>query len=131
MPDKFISIETDDENGATKRLKDMGDGTHAEVVSTSAAAGAAASSLARPTVARNIALATAVNAGLQLTGTCTKISMTAVGGNARYRLGTATGQVSAPDHFIREGERLDIAVLAGAVLYATGTTGTLEVTELT
>lgn len=133
MADKFISIETDDENGATKRLKDMGDGTHAEVVSAqSGGAGSGTSkvnTLARPTVARVIPLSAALNTGLVLTADCERISMRAKGGDALYRLGTAENQVTAPTHFIGDGERMDLGVLPGAVLYATGT-GELKISEL-
>lgn len=89
-------------------------------------------SLARPLVARQLAAgATSVNT--VLTTTTVRASLFASGCDIRYAVGTVTQTASATSHFIGQGERLDIAVPAGAnigVIRAGATSGVLEVSEL-
>ena len=81
--------------------------------------------------ARNIAVG-AANAEQALTATCTAVTMTLVGCNARIKISTAGTDAVATDHRMLDGERLDVAVDAGstvAVIAESGT-GTLAISEL-
>lgn len=86
-------------------------------------------------VARQLAAAASSgsSANVALTTTCRRISIYARGADIRYAIGSSSQTASATTHFIAAGERLDLAVPATpniAVLGATATAGTLEVTEL-
>eukprot|EP01032_Pedospumella_encystans_P008603 gene8603-10192_t len=86
-------------------------------------------------VARQLAAAASSgsSANTALTTTCRRISMYARGADIRYVIGSTGQTATSGSHFIAAGERLDLAVPATpniAVLGATLTTGTLEVTEL-
>jgi hypothetical protein len=86
-------------------------------------------------VARQLAVAASsgASANTALTTTCRRISIYARGADVRYAIGSSGQTASATSHFIAAGERLDLAVPATpniAVLGATPTTGTLEVSEL-
>jgi hypothetical protein len=111
-------------NGLLKRLRDMGDGSHAEVV---------IAALGQPTVARQLAAGSA-SANVQLTATCTRVSIYARNADIRYALGTAnTVAAAATSHFIALGERLDLWVPAGcwiAAIRAGASDGVLEISEL-
>jgi len=86
-------------------------------------------------VARQIAVTSTSNPQ-QLTMTTRRISIYARGADMRFRITTATSTALQTDHFIAQGERLDLAV--GATPWVTAIadsasgsqTGTLEVTEL-
>ena len=70
--------------------------------------------LGTPTVARQIA-ATASNANTALTASCRRISIKARTADVRYAVGAVAQTASATaSHFLEMGERLDIAVPAGA-----------------
>lgn len=82
-------------------------------------------------VARNIAVG-AANAEQVLTATCTAVTMTLVGCNARIKISTAGTDAVATDHRVLDGERVDVAVDPGstvAVIAESGT-GTLAISEL-
>lgn len=86
-------------------------------------------------VARQLAVAASSGASVNqaLTPACRRISIYARGADVRYAIGSAGQTASAASHFIAAGERLDLAVPATpniAVLGATLTAGTLEVSEL-
>ena len=70
--------------------------------------------LGTPTLARQIA-ATASNTNTALTTTCRRISIKARTADVRYAVGAVAQVASATtSHFLEMGERLDIAVPAGA-----------------
>ncbi len=88
-----------------------------------------------PTVARQLSV-TDGSASVQLTAGCRRISIKARGTDMRYVVGVGaqTADASA-SHFIESGERLDIAVPAGATIAAiresaATTNGSLAITEL-
>jgi len=86
-------------------------------------------------VARQLAAAASSgsSANTVLTTTCRRISIYARGADIRYAIGSSSQTAGTTTHFIAAGERLDLAVPATpniAVLGATLTTATLEVTEL-
>lgn len=88
--------------------------------------------LGRAGVARQLA-AGASSANTALTATCTRITMRASTADIRYSIGTTAQTASATSHFIASGERLDLAVPAGAqiaVIRDGSTSGVLELTEL-
>lgn len=82
-------------------------------------------------VARNIAVG-AANAEQALTPTCTAVTMTLVGCNARIKITTAGTDAAATDHRVLDGERIDLAVDAGSTVAVIGDggTGTLAISEL-
>jgi hypothetical protein len=81
--------------------------------------------------ARNLAVG-AANAEIPLTATCTAVTMTLVGCNARVAISTAGTDATLTDHRLLDGERIDVAVDPGstvAVIAESGT-GTLAISEL-
>lgn len=89
--------------------------------------------LGQPGTARSVSV-TGTSASATLTTTVRRVSIRAVGADIRYRVGTGAQTAVGTDHFIADGERLDIAVPASAVIAAirnASTSGTLEITELT
>jgi hypothetical protein len=86
-----------------------------------------------PGVARQLA-AGASSANTELTSTCRRISMRAVGADIRYAIGSSSQTANAStSHLIGIGERLDVAVPATpniAVIRGGTANGTLELTEL-
>lgn len=71
-------------------------------------------SLGVPTVARQIA-ATSSNTSTALTTTCRRISIKARTADVRYAVGVGAQTANATtSHYLEMGERLDIAVPAGA-----------------
>ena len=88
-----------------------------------------------PAVARQLAAGT-TSANTVLTATCKRISIKARTASIRYSIGTvAQTAIAASSHFIEVGERLDLAVPAGAniaVIRDTAATANavLEVSEL-
>jgi hypothetical protein len=81
--------------------------------------------------ARNLAVG-ATNAEIPLTATCTAVTMTLVGCNARVAISTAGTDATLTDHRLLDGERIDVAVDPGstvAVIAESGT-GTLAISEL-
>lgn len=70
--------------------------------------------LGTPTLARQIA-ATASNTNTALTTTCRRISIKARTADVRYAVGVGAQTANATtSHYLEMGERLDIAVPAGA-----------------
>jgi hypothetical protein len=87
-----------------------------------------------PRVARQLAVS-GTSAHVALSSNCTRLSIMAIGGACRYTWAATIPTASATtDHYIAEGERLDIAVEPGstiAAIRATGSSATaLEITEL-
>lgn len=88
-----------------------------------------------PGVARQLAVTTAT-ASVALTATCRRVSIKARGCDMRYTVGTGAQTANAAtSHFIEAGERLDLAVPAGATIAAIRETaatvnGSLAITEL-
>lgn len=88
-----------------------------------------------PTVARQLAVTAASNS-VQLTAGCRRVSIKARGTDMRYVVGVGAQTADAStSHFIESGERLDIAVPAGATIAAiresaSSTNGSLAITEL-
>lgn len=88
-----------------------------------------------PTVARQLDV-TAASASVQLTAGCRRVSIKARGTDMRYVVGVGAQTADAStSHFIESGERLDIAVPAGATIAAiresaSSTNGSLAITEL-
>lgn len=81
--------------------------------------------------ARNLAVG-AANAEIALSLTCTAVTMTLVGCNARIAISTAGTDATLTDHRLLDGERIDVAVDPGstvAVIAESGT-GTLAISEL-
>lgn len=84
--------------------------------------------------ARNLTVG-AGSTSVALTATCTDISMTLVGCNARINI-TTTGAAAAltgvNSHRMLDGERIDLAVAAGSTVAVIGDggTGTLAISEL-
>jgi hypothetical protein len=77
--------------------------------------------------------ATATSTNTQLTSSCKRLTMRAVGADIRYQVGSAAQTATAESHFIANGERLDIGLPSTphiAILRNASTNGTLEVTEL-
>lgn len=75
----------------------------------------------------------ATSANTALTSTCRRVTMRAVTADIRYSIGTTAQTATTNSHFIASGERLDLAVPAGAniaVIRDAATSGTLELTEL-
>lgn len=91
--------------------------------------------LGTPAVARSVA-ATAASANTALTATCRRISIKAMTSNARYVVGAGVQVADASaSHFIEVGERLDMAVPAGANIAVirdvwSVSDGVLHITEL-
>lgn len=143
------------ENSINYKFRDLGDGTFARVVSLDSASVSLTGPitvsneveikndsanpiptepLGIPTVSRNLVV-TAASSQVNLTTTCKRLSIKAIGTNIRYRVGTGSLTASVTDHYISQDERLDIAVPLNGVIAAirdtTGTTnGTLAITEL-
>ena len=88
-----------------------------------------------PTVPRQLPV-TATSASMGLTATCRRVSIKARGCDMRYVVGVGAQTANAAtSHFIESGERLDIAVPAGATIAAIRETaatvnGSLAITEL-
>lgn len=88
-----------------------------------------------PGVARQLPV-TATTASVDLTATCRRISIKARGCDMRYVIGVGAQTANAAtSHFIESGERLDLAVPAGATIAAIRETaatvnGSLAITEL-
>ena len=88
-----------------------------------------------PTIARQLAV-TATTASVALTATCRRISIKARGCDMRYVIGVGAQTANAAtSHFIESGERLDLAVPAGATIAAiresaATSNGSLAITEL-
>lgn len=77
--------------------------------------------------------ATATSTNTELTASCKRLTMRAVGADIRYQVGSTAQTATGESHFIANGERLDIGLPATphiAVLRNASTNGTLEVTEL-
>lgn len=91
--------------------------------------------LGLPTIARQLAVTT-TSSSVELTATCRRISIKARGTDIRYVVGTGAQTANAStSHFLESGERLDIAVPAGATIAAiresaSTTNGSLAITEL-
>ena len=88
--------------------------------------------LGQPSVARQLA-AGSTSANTALTASCRRISMVATGAAVRYAIGTTSQMASGTSHLIRQDERLDIAVPAGAnigIIRAASTDAVLEISEL-
>ena len=127
MADKFTNIT--DNSGAVlpQRLKDNLDGTWSpEFV---------VEPLGLPALARQVA-ATVASANTQLTATVSRISIKARTSDLRFSVGTTAQTANAStSHFIEAGERLDLAVPAGAHIavirnVAATSDGALEISEL-
>ena len=88
-----------------------------------------------PGVARQLAV-TATTNSVALTTTCRRISIKARGCDMRYVIGVGAQTANAAtSHFIESGERLDLAVPAGATIAAiresaATSNGSLAITEL-
>ncbi len=88
-----------------------------------------------PTVARQLPV-TATSDSVALTAICRRVSIKARGCDMRYVVGVGAQTANAAtSHFIEAGERLDIAVPAGATIAAIRETaatanGSLAITEL-
>lgn len=88
-----------------------------------------------PTVALQLPV-TNVSNSVPLTATCRRISIKARGTDMRYVVGVGAQTADAStSHFIESGERLDIAVPAGATIAAiresaATVNGSLAITEL-
>lgn len=88
-----------------------------------------------PGVARQLAVTTA-SASVALTSTCRRISISARFCDIRYVIGVGAQTANAAtSHFIANGERLDVAVPAGATIAAIRESaatfnGSLAITEL-
>lgn len=98
------------------------DGTYASIVEP----------LGLPLVARQLS-AGAASANTALTESCRRISVRAVGADIRYSIGSTAQTATTSDHFIANGERLDLAVPETpniAIIRAASTDATLELTEL-
>jgi hypothetical protein len=83
--------------------------------------------------ARTITLgATSVN--LALTSTCRFVSILCTGGNhCHYQIGVGAQTASSSTHYLKTGERINLAVPIGANIAAiqgTGSSDTLFITEL-
>lgn len=93
------------------------------------------STLGIPGIARQLPV-TNVSNSVPLTATCRRISIKARGTDMRYVVGVGAQTADAStSHFIESGERLDIAVPAGATIAAireaaSSTSGSLAITEL-
>ena len=91
--------------------------------------------LGLPTIARQLAVTT-TSSSVELTATCRRVSIKARGTDIRYAVGVGAQTADAStSHFLESGERLDIAVPAGATLAAiresaSTTNGSLAITEL-
>ncbi len=81
--------------------------------------------------ARNLAVG-AANAEIALTPTCTSVTMTLVGCNARIAISTAGTDATLTAHRMLDGERIDVAVDPGSTVAVIGDggTGTLAISEL-
>lgn len=99
------------------------------------AASVATEPLGVPKVARQLAVTNA-SASVALTATCRRVSIKARGTDMRYVVGVGAQTADAStSHFIESGERLDLAVPAGATIAAiresaSSTNGSLAITEL-
>lgn len=108
-------------------MKDMGDGTFAELV--------ASEPLGNPAVARQLTAA-ATTANTALTTTTRRISIRARSADCRFAIGTGAQTANATtSHFIGMDERLDFAVPASAQIAvirdsAATVNGVIELTEL-
>lgn len=129
------------------RYKDMGDGTHAQVVVVEGAAGSGLTDaqlrasrvnvepLGIPGTARQQAT-TATSANVALTVGVGRISLFARGQPLRYAVGSTSQTANAAtSHYLASGERIDIDVPATpniAVIRASDATadGAAEITEL-
>jgi len=90
--------------------------------------------LGMPSVARQVAVAVA-STNIALTATCRRVSIKAVGGNARYSVGAVAQTATVTSHYIEASERLDIAVPLNANIAAIRETGVttdsvIHITEL-
>lgn len=91
--------------------------------------------LGMATLSRQLAV-TATTNSVDLTATCRRISIKARGCDMRYVIGVGAQTANAAtSHFIEAGERLDLAVPAGATIAAIRETaatvnGSLAITEL-
>ena len=91
--------------------------------------------LGLPTIARQLAVTT-TSSSVELTATCRRVSIKARGTDIRYAVGVGAQTANAStSHFLESGERLDIAVPAGATIAAiresaSTTNGSLAITEL-
>lgn len=91
--------------------------------------------LGTPGTARQLAITT-TSASVTLTAACRRISIKARGCDMRFVVGLGAQTANAAtSHFIEAGERLDIAVPAGATIAAIRETaatanGSLAITEL-
>jgi len=87
----------------------------------------------QPTIARTITLGgSSVNQAL--TNTCRFVSLICSGGtHCHYQIGTGAQTASATTHYLKTGERITVAVPAGAHIAAiqgTGGSTTLFISEL-
>jgi hypothetical protein len=85
-----------------------------------------------PSIARQLTV-TATSASVELSETCTRISMYARQGAIRFRVGTGELTAVATDHFLDANSAMDIRVPPGATLAAirdSDANATLEISEL-
>lgn len=82
-------------------------------------------------VARQIAVS-ATSASQALSAGCEVVSLKAIGCAMHVRAGAGAQTAVATDHYIADGERVDLAVAAGTTLAAIAAsgTGTLYISEL-
>ena len=91
--------------------------------------------LGMATLSRQLAV-TATSDSVALTATCRRVSIKARGCDMRYVIGVGAQTANAAtSHFIEAGERLDLAVPAGATIAAiresaATSNGSLAITEL-
>lgn len=88
-----------------------------------------------PSVSRQVAVTTN-SAAQQLTASCRRVSLVAVGCNMRFRVGSSSVNALTTDHLLQQGERIDIHLPTtpwiNVIRDAAATTnGTLNITELT
>lgn len=90
--------------------------------------------LGLPSVRRSVA-AGAASANVALTASCRRASIVAIGADIRFAVGSSNSvAASATTHLILQNERLDIHLPSTphiAAIRNAGTSGTLEISELT
>lgn len=82
-------------------------------------------------VSRQLAVG-AATASVALSAGCRVVSIKAIGCAMRVRAGVGAQAAVSTDHYVAEGERLDLAVLAGSTVAAIAVSGTgvLYISEL-
>jgi hypothetical protein len=91
--------------------------------------------LGMPSVPRQLSVTT-VSTGVQLTASCRRASLVAVGCAMRFRVGSSSVAAQTADHLIQQGERIDIHLPATPWINvirdsAATANGTLNISELT